>query len=444
MARGLSSRRLALEILGEVAAGSRPEELLAAGLTGLGRAEDRHLVSHLVYGTLRWQGRLDFIIDHFARRGAPDEVRRIFRLGLYQIIYLDRVPDHAAVDTSVRLAKSRSRGLASLVNGVLRNYLRQRDKVPWPQPGRDPARFLAIDQSLPMWLASSLVERFGLDEATELARASNRIPPLTLRTNTRVSGRDELMAELAGPAGEVRPGEYCPEAVMVSGIDGALEDFGAFRAGRFTVQDEAAQLVSHLAGVQPGQVVVDLCAGRGGKTFHLAALMENRGRILAWDVSHRRINELTAEAERLGFDIVSPMVLDATSDEAPPFSADVVVVDAPCTGLGVIRRRPDIKWRLRPEDAPRLAELQGRLLDRAAGLVGPGGRLVYAVCTFTEAECEGAVDKFLARHGDFRLESAHGRLPDSADSMVDRRGFFRVWPHVHGIDGFFGAVLLRT
>jgi 16S rRNA (cytosine967-C5)-methyltransferase len=439
---GLAPRRLALDILAATAEGRRPEDLLAARLPELQKPEDRHLVSHLVYGTLRWQGRLDWIIDFFVKKpgNLSPLVRLILRLGLFQIIFLDRIPDHAAVDTAVGLARSREKRAAGLVNAVLRNYRRQENAVTWPA---DPIERLAATRSLPAWLARQWIEIFGPDEAAAMAEAQTQEPPLNLRANTLRTTRDELVRVLTGKAREMGPGRYSPEAVIIRGPQGPPTDWPEYGAGLFALQDEAAQLVSHLGGPRPGETVVDLCAGRGGKTFHVAALMGDRGTIHAWDKDEGRATELARNKKTLGVHCVRPLTLDATAADLPEVKADLVLVDAPCTGLGVIRRRPDIKWRVFRDDPAKMAGLQSRLLEVAAGLVRPGGRLVYAVCTLTEAEGPEVVRRFIEKNPEFEVQTAEPYLPEPARSLVDKQGFLVTWPHRHGLDGFFAVRLIR-
>jgi 16S rRNA (cytosine967-C5)-methyltransferase len=439
---GLAARRLALDVLPAGAAGGRPEALLAARLPELDRPEDRHLAGTLVYGTLRWQGRLDWIVDFLVERPRrlSSEVRLILRLGLFQLIFLTRVPDHAVVDTAVGLAKARQPRAAGLVNAVLRNFRRREDSVTWPA---GPAERLAATHSLPRWLAREWIDRFGPSEAEAMAAAQNEEPPLNLRVNTLRTGRDDLLISIAGMAREVAPGRYCPEAIVLRGPRETLTEWPAYKSGLFTIQDEAAQLVSHLGAPRPGETVIDLCAGRGGKTFHLAALLGDRGVVHAWDKDEGRLADLSRDKERLGVTCVRERRLDATADDLPEVRADLVVVDAPCTGLGVIRRRPDIKWRVFRDDPAKMAELQSRLLEAASNLVVPGGRLVYAVCTTTEAEGPGVTEKFRGQHPQFRLEPAGGFLPEPARGLANERGFLVTRPHDHGLDGFFAARLMR-
>ncbi len=439
---GLAPRRLALDILAATAAGRRPEELLAARLPELDKPEDRHLTSHLVYGTLRWQGRLDWIIDSLTAkpRQLSPEVRQILRLGLFQLIILTRVPDHAVVDTAVGLAKARRPRAAGLVNAVLRGFRRQENSLGWPT---DPAERLAATGSLPVWLAREWIDRAGPAEAEAMAAAQNQEPPINLRTNTLRTSRDDLVKLLAGSAREIGPGRFSPEAVTLRGPRGALTEWPEYGSGLFTLQDEAAQMVSHLGAPRPGETVIDLCAGRGGKTFHLAALLGDRGVVHAWDKDKDRLSDLIRDQKRLGLTCVRAQTLDVTAGDLPEVTADLVLVDAPCTGLGVIRRRPDIKWRVLPGDPMKMAGLQSRLLEAASGLVSPGGRLVYAVCTLTEAEGPGAVRRFLERHPEFTLDPADRWLPGPARDLKDERGFLVTWPHRHGLDGFFGARLSK-
>ena len=399
---------------------------------------DRALVTELVYGVVRLKLSLDWLIGKFATRPPAKmepRVLNLLRLGLYQILYLDRIPDHAAVDTSVELAKAElAPGSDKFVNAILRRAVRERDNLPWPDRGRELIDFLAIYHSHPRWLAKLWLDELGEETTESLLAADNARPKVTLRTNTLKIITADLIEALNREEIDALAGGICPEAVVMAGHnvpDKILKDGLAY------VQNEASMAVGHVIHPQPGQTVIDLCAGPGGKASHLAQLMNNSGRIMAVDIHDGRLKLVKDNCRRLGVEIVELMEGDASKPLALP-EVDHVLVDAPCSGLGVLARRPDSRWQKRLDDVGRLAALQSKILDCAADYVKPGGRLTYTVCTITKAETDGVVSKFVTGHRDFR----------QAPVEVFKLSFkeapnARFWPHIDGTDGMFIAQFKR-
>ncbi|MBK6315567.1 MAG: 16S rRNA (cytosine(967)-C(5))-methyltransferase RsmB [Blastocatellia bacterium] len=405
--------------------------------------EDRRLVQELVLGVLRWRGELDYVIN--AKTNRPAEkldapLRVALWLGLYQLRHLERVPEHAAVNESVELVKnSRAWRGASLVNAALRAETRERTAAPEDRV-KQPANRLAIGLSHPKWLLERWIERLGLDEATNLARANNEHAPVALRINPlRAPSLARVLEELSAIGVDVRKSEIAPGAFVVSG--GHLTPSArGIREGWVYVQDEASQLIAYLVGARAGERVLDIGAAPGGKTSALAASMGNTGRIVAVDVYPSRLATLNATCHRLAANNVSPVAADAAF--GLPFEHSVtfdrVLVDAPCSGTGTLRRNPEIKWRLAAVDLERFAGLQSALLDTASGRVRAGGRLVYSTCSVEPEEDEAVAAAFLAAHPEFvRID------PDVSESVRTRDGYVRTFPHVHGADGFFAAVFER-
>ena len=395
---------------------------------------DRALATELVFGSLVWQGRLDhhlraLLRDPLERLDPP--VRAALRMGLFQLLMLDRVPAYAAVDASVRLAGRRAGGL---VNAVLRRAARAgRGGLSLPSPKGDPIERLAVEWSHPRWLVERWITEFGRDEAAQLLQANDRAPQVALRTNTRRTTRDQLQAELAGAGISTRPGTFAPNALVVTEGAGMLRATRAYRDGHFAYQGEASQLVATLVDVGTGAALLDACAAPGGKTLALAERLGSGSHIVALDRNRASLERLSGEARRLGLDGVRSIVADAGH---PSLKAtfDAVLVDAPCSGLGTLRRHPELKWRRQPEDIPRLAAVQRHVLSGVAPLVRAGGILVYAVCTRTHEETTGVVAWLLATHDRFVVEPL--------DLVcVDADGFLRTAPHTHALDGFFAARL---
>lgn len=409
---------------------------------------DRALTNALVYGVQRWRGRLDWIIAHFSRtplaRMDPS-IRNLLRLGLFQIAFMERIPVSAAVNTAVEMAKQTAAPWAArFVNGVLRNAARGLKGVPFPDLSSDPVDAVAAGRAFPRWLVTRWLQRFGVQETLALCDAVNTIPPITLRTNTLKTSRAALLAALEAAAEDPRPTPYAPEGIRCDRLKEALAELPPFQQGWCQAQDEAAQLVTHLLDPRPGERVLDACAGRGGKTGHIAQRMQNHGDLVALDSDGRRLAELEAELQRLGVTCVeiTPHDLSQPVDSLSAEPFDRVLLDAPCSGLGVLQRNPDTKWAAERADLGRYQERQLRFLKNLAPLVRPGGCLVYAVCSLEPEETDAVVSAFLKAVPGFDLERPAADDPLAAGGLVDAAGALRSLPHRHHMDGFF-AVRLR-
>jgi 16S rRNA (cytosine967-C5)-methyltransferase len=406
-------------------------------------ARDAALATELVYGTLRWQRYLDWVLAPHSRRpleALEPRVLALLRLTAYQIAFLERVPAFAAIHDAVTLAGGKP-GVSGFVNAVLRSFARRGTREREPSLPVDPIEALATRCSFPTWLAARWVERFGADEARALMLALNDRPPLAVRANTLRLSREALAGRLAREEGRApRPSPYAPEGLLVDHGGGPPAAWRAFRDGDCAVQDEASMLVTLLTGAQPGQIVADVCAAPGAKTTHLAQLMANRGRVLAFDRDPGRLGLVRDAAARLGVAIVETR--EGTVESLAPGHAgtcDVVLVDAPCSNLGVLRRHPEVKWRRRPADLVESAAGQRAILSAAARMVKPGGRLVYATCSLEPEENDAVVGALLAARADFAPEP-----PASFPLELDARGVLRCLPHRHGTDGFTAIRLGRA
>ncbi|MEW6265241.1 MAG: 16S rRNA (cytosine(967)-C(5))-methyltransferase RsmB [Thermodesulfobacteriota bacterium] len=435
-----TARTAALLSLLEVEKGGFPEEALEDFGAALER-RDRALAAALVYGVLRWRSRLEWSARRFLHkpdRELPDVVRVNLNLGLFQLYFLDRVPASAAVNESVKLAKVHGPAWSpGLVNAVLRAAVRAGGPPDPDKTGLPPIEKLALTQAHPLWLVERWVTELGWDEAQTLLEANNRPAALSLRINTARAGIEEVAAGLPG----AERSRFAPDGLLLPGPTGPVGDLPGFDQGLFTVQDEAAQVVCLLARSGPGVKVLDACAGRGGKSLYLAAL--TKGSVRGLDLDRTRLLQAQNEARRLG---AAGVRLTQGDLLQPPFASgsfDLVLVDAPCSSLGVIRRRPDVKWLKKENDPARLSDMQTKMLAAAAQLVRPGGRLIYAVCTLTPEETDGVIQPFGRTHPDFELVPAGEILPESARPLADDHGLVRAWPHRHGTDGFFAAVLDR-
>lgn len=419
MSEGLPARRAALAAVRTVGGDDAYANLaVPAAVDALPEARDRAFASHLAYDLLRWQGSLDWLLGLVLSRPLPDvepALRDVLRLGALQLWRTD-VATHAAVSTSVDLAREsvpgrRAKGAGGFVNGVLRALARRLDSgdLPWPD---DPVERLALTTAHPTWVVRDLRDRLGHERAEAVLAADNDPPGVTLRAST---DRDALVASLRARGLDASPGRHAPEAVRVPGADPRRLDEVA--GGLATPQDEASMLVVRAAGPEPGDRVLDLCAGPGGKATHLAQLVGTAGRVTAVELHEHRARLVREAAERLGLANVEVHVGDAAAPPLDPDARfDIVLLDAPCTGLGTGRRRPEVRWRRTASDAAALGSVQLELLEAAAGRVAPGGRLTYAVCTWTHAETDAVVDRFDAGvHGLTEIERRQ-LLPDVDDT----------------------------
>lgn len=397
-------------------------------------ARERALATELVYGTLRHRERLDEALSARAPRGikklAP-QMRTILRVAAYQLMFLDRVPDHAVVDDAVRAArKLGGNRMAGFANGVLRALARE-GAPPVPAVERDVTEHVRVMYSLPAWIIARLRAAVGEDELIDAAAALAESAPLVIRANRLRATPGEVAARLRADhpdaAIDVPPGSHCPEALVVRGL-GDPDRSPSFAAGLWTVQDLGAQRIGYLVAPAPGQRVLDACAGLGGKSAHLAELSDDRATIVAVDVSRKKLALAEGTAVRLGLHAIETRAIDLLEPEAlAGESFDAALLDAPCSGLGVLRRHPEAKWRVAEALIGEMATVQRRLLDTVAARVRPGGVLVYSVCTFTAEEGPDQIDAFLQRH------PAFGR--DGED--------LHTWPHRDGADAFYAARLVR-
>ncbi len=417
-------------------------------ISKLGRA-DRALFHALVYGILRHRSLLDTIIDQHVRRSSRKMdplIRVILRLGVYQLKFMDRIPPSAAVHTSVELAKRVNKKWATgFVNGLLRSVARSDRPASLPDPLQDPAAFLAGAYSFPQWLVRRWLNRWGFDFSDALCQAINQIPPVTIRTNTLKTSRSALLAAIEAGATGLEPCRHSPDGIHVTSVIRPMDQWRAFHDGGFQVQSEAAQMVSLFLGPKPGQRVWDTCAGLGTKTAHLAQLMENRGQLLATDRHPGKLNRLQAEMSRLGIGIVTNRTLDLLSAPADWNIGlfDRILLDAPCSGLGVLQRNPDGKWNTTMADIRSNQKRQLALIDKVARHLKPDGILVYAVCSMEPEENEEVIQGFLQNHPEFDI--FRPKPPSTIDRplLLSPDGFLVTSPHPHKLDGFFAAAVKR-
>ena len=413
-------------------------------------SRDRALALELVYGILRHQSTLDWRLDHVATKSMaklPSRVRMALRLGAYQLLHLDKIPPSAAVNESVALMKTggASAHWPGFVNAVLRALTRT-PAPPWPDREADPVRALSVQHACPAWLTERWLARFGIQDAETLCQSTTDIPPLTIRVNTLRTTRDALAARFTELGHAVRPTKISPVGLVLDKC-GSVAELPLFRDGAFYVEDEAAQLVAPIVDPQPGELVLDACAAPGGKTTHLAALMQNNGELFAVDSSAARLRLLEDNCRRLGIGIIRTVPADITSPLPPslcerPF--DRILLDAPCSGLGVLRRHPEGKWRKKAEAFGQHQALQRQLLEQAGNRLRPGGVLVYSTCSSEPEENEQVIDQFCHAHKEFRRESVAPWLPEPGSSLVTSQGDLSTVRNDNSMDMFFAARLQKA
>lgn len=413
---------------------------------------DRALLTELVNGTVRMKKHLDWVLNLFLPRPVEKQnpwLRDILRLGAYQILFLKRIPAYAAVDEAVNLARNRlNHPLSRLVNGVLRNLIRNLAEIPYPDARQQPGAYLATYYSHPEWIVERWMERYGFSTTCSLLDYNNRPPEVTVRTNILRTDRESLVRSLESEGCQCRASSLTPWGVRISGMAKPLRSLEAFQAGWFYVQDEASMLVAPALGPQEFDTVYDLAAGVGGKTTHLAELMNNRGTLRAGEVHAGKLDLLRFNCGRLGISIIETWAGDVLGQLPRDWQAgERVLLDAPCSGTGVLRRRADARWRRSYKDIESLTPLQLSLLERAASLVKPGGWLVYSTCSLEPEENEQVVEAFLAAHPGFQpddLSEALAFFPWAGeDKAAATGGKLTIFPPRYGVDGMFIARLRR-
>lgn len=412
-------------------------EMKNAELTG----PDKALLYEIVHGVVRWMGRLDWILNGFYKgtfSKAIPNLKNGLRVALYQIMFLDRVPDYSAVNEAVEFVKKlQGTKPAGLTNAVLRNIIRSKDSIRYPDPDEDLIGYLSAYYSHPSWMVKRYVERFGRNETEELLFANNEKPYLTLRLNALRVQPEEFKTLLESVNLRFSPGKYLPEFFKLQNLTN-ITAWEYFTRGYFNVQDESAGLACRLLDVSDGMQVLDLCAAPGGKTAYIAALMHNTGKIVALDRFESRLKLLRRNMQRLGMSSVQTVETDALEYNENHF--DRVLADVPCTGSGTLTKKPDIKWKKDLFTLREMNDIQYKLLCKAGELVKPGGVVVYSTCSIEPEENKDIVEKFISNNPDFHLDSAQGRFPDE---ILDENGCIQTFPQRHKMDGAFAAKLVK-
>ncbi|HSJ38369.1 MAG TPA: 16S rRNA (cytosine(967)-C(5))-methyltransferase RsmB [Planococcus sp. (in: firmicutes)] len=401
-------------------------------------AKNRGLLTEITYGTLQHQMTLDYYLEPFLKGKVEPWVKTLLRMSLYQIVYLDRVPSHAVIHEAVEIAKRRGHGgVASLVNGVLRSV--QRSGVRSFNTIADPIEKISIETSHPAWMIKRWAEQFGLEKTREMALENNKIPSQTVRVNLVKATVEEAIEMLESEGLEAVRSKIIPECLVVTGGQPARTT--TFEKGFITIQDESSMLPSYALQVKPGMKVLDMCAAPGGKSTHIAEKLENKGTLLSMDLHPHKVKLIRESADRLGHSVIETEVGDGKKsvERFGKEQFDRILVDAPCSGLGVIKRKPDIKYTKKEEDFSRLQEIQIELLEQAAQLLKPDGILVYSTCTVDNTENRGTAERFLKEHPE--MERIQVSLPEALG--IKHTGFVQIFPQDFGSDGFFIAAFRK-
>lgn len=396
------------------------------------------LLTEMVYGTIRWLRKLDYVIGIFAHKGVKKkEVFNILRLGAYQLLFLEGVSDYAAVHETVDIAKNiYGERIANFTNAILREILRSKEKINYPTRENDPISYLEINYSFPRWLIEKWQYEFGFDYTEKLCNSLNQISLLTVRVNTLKATREKLIHALKSRDIDVMPTEHCPQGItFLTRLDPSR--IPEFSSGLFTVQDEGAQLVSYLLEPKPGEIILDACSAPGGKTTHIAELMQNRGEIIALDINEQRLRLVQKQARNLGINVIKTVNADA-SIQSYECQFDKTIVDAPCSGLGTIRRNPDAKWKKDLKNVLELSEIQFKILSAVSRSLKPGGILVYVVCTLMPEENERVCERFLSQYPEFKIDT-DVEVPFEKAAFFNKSSFFITDPVKHNMDGFFAV-----
>ncbi len=411
------------------------------------RELDRAFATELAYGTVKWLIEIDYIIDRFSSvklKKLSPWIKNILRLGIYQLLHTDRIPASAAVNTSVELAKRYGHQASSrFVNAVLRNIDRSRQNIPYPKR-EDFTKYLSIIYSHPEDLVSRWLKLFGAEFTEALLKSNNEVPDFNVRVNTLKTNRRELIEALKQEGCQAHEGNYLVESVILDNPS-SIAKLQAFQKGYFTVQDESSMLSSVILEPKEGQLAVDVCSAPGGKSTHIAQLMNNKGTVLSRDIHPHKLKLIEQTAARLGIDIIETELFDAAKlDENLIGKADRVLVDAPCTGLGIIRKKPDIKYSGNIGQQKEIVELQKQVLTNAAKYVKPGGFLVYSTCTILPEENLDNVKAFLEENKDYKLAGFEKLLPENLKTGTSLEGYIQLYPNLNQTDGFFISKIIRN
>lgn len=407
---------------------------------------DKGFMTEVVYGTLKYQIKLDYIIDQFSKtpaRKMKPLIRQIFRMSVYQLMYLDKVPASAVINEAVKIAKKRKfQALSGFVNGVLRTIDRERNNIKYPSRDKETLRYLSVMYSIPEWMIATWLKSYDLEKVEAICSALNERAQVCIRVNTLKASKEEVIKCLEAEGVTVTPGEFLEEAMYLKNVDN-IQNMPSFKEGLWTVQDESAMLVGKVIAPQSGERILDLCSAPGGKSIHMAEIMKNEGEIISCDIHPHKLELIAKNAARMGATIIKPTLQDGTVfNEAFVESFDRILVDAPCSGLGIMKRKPDIRYNKELTDLEDIAQIQRAILTQAVKYLKPNGVLVYSTCTISKEENEEMVD-FMTGELGLELNEIVDTIPKVLQKEVKQGSMIQILPQIAGTDGFFIAGLKK-
>lgn len=441
----MNAREIALKILLDVhLKGAYSNYSISKHLKGIENKQDESLVREIVYGVIENLSYIDYMISKLSNRRlekVDPKILDILRIGVYQMAFMDKIPHRAAVNESVNLAKKYGhKGLVGFTNGLLRNFSRKKEEI-MKIDLKDQVDYLSIKYSHPKWMVKRWLKEFSYEFTEDLLIHNNSKPKLNIRVNTLKTTREELKDLLLNSGYRVTESSYAKDGLIVEDPL-RITETEEFQKGYFTIQDESSMLVAQVLSPKEKSLVIDLCSAPGGKSTHMGQLMKNKGKIISCDIYDHKLDLVRENAYRLGITIIETKIQDALKlNEDFIEKADYLLVDAPCSGLGIIRRRPEIKWNRKEEDIKDLSKMQKAILDNAGRYLKPGGVMVYSTCTIEREENMGVIEDFLEGNKNFALEGFSDLLSSPIDT--EDKGYIQLFPHIHGTDGFFVARLRK-
>lgn len=406
------------------------------------KIENENFIREVVYGVLENKKYIDYIISQVSSiriEKIQSLTLEILRMGVYQVIFMDRIPDRAAVNETVNLSKKYGhKGIVGFVNGVLRNISKNKEKLMIVK-NKDKLTYLSIKYSYPKWMIENWIKEYGYEFTEKLCKGNNSRPKLNIRVNTLKISRDQLLDIFSSYGYIVYKTKYAKDGLIIDNPR-RITSLEEYRNGYFIIQDESSMLVSQTIDPKEGSLVLDLCSAPGGKSTHMAQIMNNSGKIISRDIYSHKLHLVQENAHRLGIDIIETEIFDATKfDEKFREKADYCIIDAPCSGLGIIRRRPEIKWNRKEEDIQELTKIQWEIINNAKSYLKPGGVMVYSTCTISKEENEDMVNKFLLENSQFKLIGFEDKFNSKKNIEKSKDGYVQLFPHIHNTDGFFIA-----
>lgn len=439
----MKARQIALDVVNEVLfKGAYSNIALGSALNKSDlNPKDRGLVTEIVYGTIRYKLTIDTLLKQIIDmefKSIEPEVLNILRCAIYQMKYLDKVPEYAVVDESVEMAKDVSQSASKFVNGVLRNYIRTKDELVTHYKKRE--HKLSVEYSFPRWMINLFVTQYGIDDAENIVEGLNEVPYVTVRVNEVKSTFDEAYEKLEEQGYDIEEGYVCPEAIVIK-KGSNIEDNELFKQGIISVQDESAMIVAPLMDLKENNVAIDMCSAPGGKATHMGEIMNNTGEVLAFDIHEHKLKLINDNASRLGLTNVKAAIGNAEKINSSLVKlGDAVLIDVPCSGLGIIKKKPEIKWNKSKDELNGLQSVQRNIMDVASEYVKKDGVLIYSTCTLNKDENEKNIQWFLEKHKDFKLEKIY--LGNSENIIYSNEGYVTILPNKY-MDGFFIAKLIK-